>query len=110
MAPRKALANGDIAVPLATKPAPGSRLPAPVRFPLFVLLSLTMSWALYTVVGEVTQSESATVSRTPNETVLTSVLVWRFILLGIGWFGKFDGKYTPTTTFSDRMQCAICVI
>jgi hypothetical protein len=93
MPTRKALANGDVAVPVAFKPAPASRLPASIRFPLFVVLSLTLSSGLYTLVGELTNAESSTVSRTPDGGVLGLGLAWRLMVLSVVWYGGYDREY-----------------
>lgn len=48
-------------------PLRASKLPAPLRFPLVVLLSLITSSLLHNVVADYTKGELASVSRSLNE-------------------------------------------
>ncbi|KAJ9637282.1 hypothetical protein H2199_007569 [Coniosporium tulheliwenetii] len=83
----------DDAVPMATRPPPlpASKLPAPLRFPLLVILSLSSSFFLYTFFSGFMGNELAGVSRTVNENwQVASLLGWKILELGIGWYGNFD--------------------
>lgn len=94
MVSRKEMARDD-AVPMATRPPPlpASKLPAPLRFPLLVILSLSSSFFLYTFFSGFMGNELAAVSRTVNENwQVASLLGWKILELGIGWYGNFDGK------------------
>jgi hypothetical protein len=57
---------------------------------LFVILSLTLSSGLYTLVGELTNAESATVSRTPGTNLTGVALAWRLTVIATVWFGGYD--------------------
>ncbi|EON63471.1 hypothetical protein W97_02699 [Coniosporium apollinis CBS 100218] len=92
MVSRKEMARDD-AVPMATRPPPlpASKLPAPLRFPLLVILSLSSSFFLYTFFSGFMGNELAAVSRTVNENwQVASLLGWKILELGIGWYGNFD--------------------
>jgi len=68
-----------------------SRLPAFVRFPLLVVLSLTLSSLLYSFAAEYTAGDLAGVSRSLNDWWEVGALVgWRTFELGLGWFGNYD--------------------
>lgn len=68
-----------------------SKLPAPMRFPLLVVLSLSLSGLLYSFVAEYTTGELASVSRSLNEWWEVGALVgWKAFELGLGWFGGYD--------------------
>ncbi|SPO00519.1 uncharacterized protein DNG_03267 [Cephalotrichum gorgonifer] len=68
-----------------------AKLPAPVQFPLVVILSLTVSSLGQSLLGTLTQGELAAVSK-PLDTGEDIALVtgWRILELAIGWFGNLD--------------------
>lgn len=68
-----------------------SRLPPAFRFPLLVLLSLTLSSLSYTLAARYTAEELASVSRKLDQWWEVAALVgWRIFQLGLGWFGDYD--------------------
>ena len=110
MAPYKEkISNRAIAVQRGDAPIQASKLPAFLRFPLLVLLSLTISTLLYSFVAEYTEGDLARVSRSLDQWHEVGVLVgWRTFVgldiqfwalaneecrfeLGLGWFGDYDG-------------------
>lgn len=58
-------------------PLRASKLPTPLRFPLLVVLSLSLSSLLYSFSAEFTMGELASVSRSLNE--------WWEVGLLVGW-------------------------
>jgi len=69
-----------------------SKLPAFLRFPLLVLLSLTISSLLYSFVAGYTEGDLASVSRSLDQWYEVGALVgWRTFELGLGWFSDYDG-------------------
>ena len=75
----------------AASPAPTSKLPPQVRFPLLVVLSLTISSSLYSLVSPFTSGDLATVSRSrDNWLEIVGFLSWKATQLAIGWYGGFD--------------------
>ena len=102
MAPRKRIAQQDgpqggvVAQETTTKsPAlPVSKIPAPIRFPLLVLLNMSMSTLLYTISAEFTAGDLANVSRTVNAwPEIFGLVACKIVELGISWFSGFDGRY-----------------
>ncbi|TAQ84231.1 hypothetical protein B7494_g7448 [Chlorociboria aeruginascens] len=72
-------------------PLRASKLPPFLRFPLLVLLSLTISSLLYSLTAELTAGDLARVSRTLDGWWEVGALVgWRTFELGLGWFGGYD--------------------
>ncbi|KAL2074779.1 hypothetical protein VTL71DRAFT_8558 [Oculimacula yallundae] len=79
------LAQGDAVVRAST-------IPAVLRFPLVVTLSLVLSTLLYSVAAEYSSGDLARVSRTgEQEWYLIVLMGWRTFELGLGWFGDYDG-------------------
>ena len=75
----------------AASPAPTSKLPPQIRFPLLVVLSLTISSSLYSLVSPFTSGDLATVSRSrDNWLEIVGFLSWKATELAIGWYGGFD--------------------
>ena len=75
----------------AASPAPNSKLPPQIRFPLLVVLSLTISSSLYSLVSPFTSGDLATVSRSrDNWLEIVGFLSWKATELAIGWYGGFD--------------------
>ncbi|KZF22224.1 hypothetical protein L228DRAFT_148793 [Xylona heveae TC161] len=71
---------------------PVSKLPTYLRFPLLVLLNLTLSTLLYSLAADHIAGELAGVSRSVNKWgEVIGLIAWRSIELGCGWFFNFDG-------------------
>lgn len=72
-------------------PLRATKLPSPLRFPLLVVLSLSLSSLLYSFAAGYTAGELASVSRSLNEWWEVGALVgWRTFELGLGWGSNFD--------------------
>lgn len=103
MAPRKRTASQAqpdgtiVATGTTVKSAtaiPTSKIPRPLRFPLAVLLNLSLSTLLYTVVSEFTAGDLATVSRSVNDwSEILALLGCKIAELGVAWVGGFDGMF-----------------
>ena len=77
----------------AASPASNSKFPPQVRFPLLVVLSLTISSLLYSLVSPFTRGDLATVSRSrDNWWEIAALLGWKGTQLAVGWYGGFDSK------------------
>ena len=75
----------------AASPAATSKLPPRVRFPLLLVLSLTISSLLYSLVSPFTSGDLATVSRSrDNWWEIAGLLGWKATELAVGWYGGFD--------------------
>ncbi|KAF4627428.1 hypothetical protein G7Y89_g10727 [Cudoniella acicularis] len=75
-------------------PLHASKLPPFLRFPLLVVLSLSLSSLLYSLnaVYGTTEKDLAGVSRRLESWWEVGALVgWRTFELGLGWFGDYDG-------------------
>ena len=103
MAPRKraALPNGPQDGVVATKttlksPAvPTSKIPPLLRFPLAVILNMSLSSLLYTISAEFTAGDLANVSRSVNDwPQIFGLVACKIAELGVSWFGGFDGMST----------------
>ncbi|PMD36510.1 hypothetical protein L207DRAFT_586215 [Hyaloscypha variabilis F] len=69
-----------------------SKIPRPLRFPLVVLLSLTLSSLLYSFASSQT-ADLARVSRSLDQWWQVGALVgWRTFELSLGWYGDYDGN------------------
>jgi hypothetical protein len=69
------------------------------KFILVVILSALLEAGLQTAGSFVTAGDLAAISKRTNSWVEISALVgWKVVLLGVYWFGGFDGKIFPTTT------------
>jgi hypothetical protein len=69
--------NRAIAIQHGNAPIQASKLPAFLRFPLLVLLSLTISTLLYSFVAEYTEGDLASVSRNLDQ--------WHEVGALVGW-------------------------
>lgn len=70
-----------------------SRIPAILRFPLIVLLSLTISSALHSGVKEITAGDLASVSkRVETWPEISALIGWRGVELGLAWVLGYDSK------------------
>ncbi|KAF4984451.1 hypothetical protein FZEAL_352 [Fusarium zealandicum] len=66
-------------------------IPGPAQFPLAVATSFAMASLGYSLLGELTGSELAAVSRSQDTWGEVSLLAgWRLIELALGWYGKLD--------------------
>ncbi|KAL9075308.1 MAG: hypothetical protein Q9161_001685 [Pseudevernia consocians] len=84
----------------AASPASNSKLPAEFRFPLLVVLSLTISSFLYSFVSPFTSGDLATVSRSrDNWWEIGALLGWKATQLAVGWYGGFDSTDFAALTF-----------
>lgn len=76
--------QGDAPVP--------SKLPNALRFPLVVTLSLFLSSLLYSIAGEYTANDLASVSRRLDKWYeVGALLSLRVVELAMGWWGGLDG-------------------
>lgn len=89
--PRDKEKSSKAAVAAAQAAGPASKIPTPLRFPLLVLLSLTLSSLLYSFTAEYVAADLAGVSSTLDQWEMGGLVAWRIIELGIGWFGGYDG-------------------
>ena len=114
---KEKISNRAIAVQYGDAPIQTSKLPAFLRFPLLVLLSLTISTLLYSFVAEYTEGDLASVSRSLDQWHEVGALVgWRMFVgldtqfwalaneecrfeLGLGWFGNYDGYDLAALSF-----------
>ncbi|MCJ1255372.1 hypothetical protein MMC24_003188 [Lignoscripta atroalba] len=104
MVSRKQMPNGVAAMPSQPAPLPASKLPAPLRFPLVVILSLTLSALLYSFTSEFTAGDLSSVSRSLNEWWQVSGLVgWKATELAIGWWGEYDSIDLASLTLLTHM-------
>ena len=84
------------------RPVEAAKLPPPLRFPLLVIINLSLSAFLYSLASEVTGYELAPVSRSLNESWQVLALVgWKVVELAVGWYGNFDGTFC----FDFRREC-----
>lgn len=94
MAPRKEIARSDPAVitnGVAPPPIRASRLPRHLRFPLFVIISLSLNVAALSIVADGLGYELGSVSRSRNEPwQVAAYLGWKVAELAVGWYGKYD--------------------
>ena len=102
MAPRKTLASGVKAGPVAvavSQPLISNRkVPALLRFPLLVLLNLSLSALFYSLASGVTAGDLSTVSRSINDWwEVAGLLAWKASELAAGWWGQYDGKFSSRT-------------
>ena len=79
----------------AASPASNSEFSAQVRFPLLVVLSLTISSLLYSLISPFTSGDLATVSRSrDNWWEIAGLLGWKATQLAVGWYGGFDSMHS----------------
>lgn len=73
------------------------RLPVAAQFPLVATLSFAMASLGYSLLGEVSKGELASVSRSQDTWSEVAVLAgWRLIELALGWFGNLDSLDVAT--------------
>lgn len=94
MAPRKEIARSEPAVitnGVAPPPIRASRLPRHLRFPLLIIISLSLNVAALSIVADGLGYELGSVSRSRNETwQVAAYLGWKVAELAVGWYGKYD--------------------
>ncbi len=93
MVRRKEMSNDTVAVSSRPAAVPTTKLPAALRFPLLVTLSLSLSSLFYSLSSDYTAGDLATVSRSLNKWSEVGELIgWRTVELAIGWWGEYDSK------------------
>lgn len=99
------MANGMVAVPNPRRqPVVTSKLPTAMRFPLLVLLSLSLSALLYSVSSELMVGDLSSVSRSLNEWwQVGGLLGCKTLELAVGWWGEFDGYDLASLTLLSHM-------
>lgn len=91
------MSNGTVAVSSRPATVSTSKLPAALRFPLLVTLSLSLSSLLYSFSSDYTAGDLATVSRSLNKwSEVAELIGWRTAELAIGWWGEYDSETHAT--------------
>ena len=93
MAPRKKVVNGAVAIKAPVQPETGvvRNIPVILRFPLVVLLSLTLSAMAYSLSSDFMVGDLSAVSRTLNEWwQISGLLGCKVLELGAGWWFEYD--------------------
>lgn len=68
-----------------------SKIPEFLLFPTLVVLSLTISSALYSVASVFTEGDLSTVSRSLDDWwEVVGLIGWRIVVLAFGWWGEYD--------------------
>ena len=71
----------------------GHIVPPSLRFPIAVLLNLTLSAALYSITSDFRAGDLSSVSRSINQWwEVMGLLGGKVAELAIGWYGDFDRK------------------
>jgi len=87
------MSNDTVAVSSRPAAVPTTKLPAALRFPLLVTLSLSLSSLFYSLSSDYTAGDLATVSRSLNKWSEVGELIgWRTVELAIGWWGDYDSE------------------
>ncbi len=74
-------------------PIPKSYVPEPFRFPLLVILNITLSAGLYTAASPYTKGDLATVSGHRDQWwEIAALLSWKAVELAVGWWGGYDSE------------------
>lgn len=69
-------------------------MPSLLRFPLAVILSLSLSALLFSLNSSYTAGDLASVSKHVESWVeVVGVLAWKITELGIYWFSGLDGRF-----------------
>ena len=72
---------------------PASQIPAPLKFPLIVALSMATSSFLYASASPYTSGDLSTVSASRDQWwEVAGLLGWRAAELAVGWWGGFDSQ------------------
>lgn len=68
-----------------------SKIPEFLLFPTLVVLSLTISSALYSVASVFTVGDLSSVSRSLDDWwEVVGLIGWRIVVLAFGWWGEYD--------------------
>lgn len=68
-----------------------SKIPEFLLFPTLVVLSLTISSALYSVASVFTAGDLSSVSRSLDDWwEVVGLIGWRIVVLAYGWWGEYD--------------------
>lgn len=68
-----------------------SKAPEFLLFPTLVVLSLTISSALYSVASVFTAGDLSSVSRSLDDWwEVVGLIGWRIVVLAFGWWGEYD--------------------
>lgn len=82
----------------ALSPAPHTKLPAQLRFPLLVLMTWTLFGTLWSTISPFTAGDLATVSRSRDDWWnIVGLMVWKAALVAVGWYGGYDSTQMPST-------------
>jgi hypothetical protein len=79
--PREKEKSSKAAVAVARGAGPASKIPTPLRFPLLVLLSLTLSSLLYSFAAEYVATDLAGVSSALDQWEMGGLVAWRMYVL-----------------------------
>ena len=80
----------------ALSPAPNSKLPAQLRFPLLVLMTWTLFGTLWSTISPFMAGDLATVSRSRDDWWnIVGLMVWKAALVAVGWYGGYDSTRMP---------------
>lgn len=75
------------------KPLTTSKLSTTLRFPLLVVISLTLSSILYSVASAFTVGDLSSVSRSLDDWwEVVGLIGWKTTELAIGWLGEYDSE------------------
>ena len=84
--------------PMLPRVPPATKLPAAIRFPLVVLISLSLSTLFYSLTADWIGVELAAISRTvEDEWQVGTVVAWKLAELSIAWYAGYDCTYTRHT-------------
>ena len=89
----------DIAPDLRPPPPQSStsKVPEFLLFPTIVVLSLTISSALYSVASVFTIGDLSSVSRSLDDWwEVVGLIGWRIVVLAFGWWGEYDSAQLNT--------------
>ena len=92
--------NAVVPAPVAAKlpelPEMPSKIPAALRFPLLVILSMAMSSFLYASASPFTSGDLSNISAQRDQWwEVAGLLGWRAFELAIAWWGGYDSKDAP---------------
>ena len=95
-------------VPITKAPEPSSKpsLPEVLKFPLVLVLSISISELLYPLDAEFNRNALLDFSRPTFENEITPVVavgLWKVLELTLAWFAGFDGEYRACATRNGRL-------
>ena len=106
MAKKKQLPNGVVpSSPMSS--APKSTIPSILRFPVLVLMSMTLSFSLYSITSDFSTGELSLVSNTRDKWwEIAGLLALKVAELAYGWWADYDSEYftAPDYYAADRVQ------